>query len=125
MRIDYNNNGSYLYAGELVHSGSIAAGTMNTSTANIIIPTTAVRNTLLRMRVIGEYGTISTNERNCNAATDRFEVGDVEDYGVYIISTCTSPTITVTLSACVGATSKLTGSGNAATRHPWTSPGPL
>jgi uncharacterized protein YjdB len=124
VRIDYNNNGSFLDVGELVHSGSIAVGTTNTVTANITIPTTAVRNTLLRMRVIGEYQAISTNERNCNASSDRFEVGDVEDYGVYIISTCTTPTITGTLSACVGATSQLTGSGTAATTNAWASSSP-
>ena len=121
VRIDYNNNGSFNDANEMVYSGSIAAGAMSTLSGSFTVPLTAVKNTLLRMRVIGEAGTISTNERNCNASSDKFEVGDVEDYGIYIISACTSPTITGTLSACVGATSQLTGSGTAATTNPWTS----
>jgi hypothetical protein len=79
--IDYNNNGTF-EAGELVHSGTTPTNTTNTVTANILIPETATKNTLLRMRVYGEAGTLSNNKRNCTVA---FFIGDVEDYGVLII----------------------------------------
>ena len=60
--IDYNNNGLF-EAGELVLSGT--TGATNTSTTvigNVTIPLTAVENTLLRMRVYGEAGTLTNNE---------------------------------------------------------------
>jgi hypothetical protein len=79
--IDYNNNGTF-EVGELIHSGSTPASTSNTFTTNVIIPETAITNTLLRMRVYGEAGTLTNNERNCTAS---LLVGDVEDYGVLII----------------------------------------
>ena len=79
--IDYNNNGSFADAGELVFSGSVTSGSLGTFNQNIAIPLTATTNTLLRMRVIGETTSISSNERNCLA---NYFVGDVEDYGVYI-----------------------------------------
>ncbi len=44
VRIDYNNNGSFSDPGELVHSGSIAIGLMDTITGNFTVPTTAVKN---------------------------------------------------------------------------------
>jgi hypothetical protein len=52
VRIDYNNNGSFLDVGELVHSGSITAGTMNTLTANITIPTTLTDSQKTELRKI-------------------------------------------------------------------------
>jgi len=88
--IDYNNNGLF-EAGELVLSGT--TGATNTSTTvigNVTIPLTAVENTLLRMRVYGEAGTLTNNERTC--ASNLF-IGDVEDYGVYIMPTCIAPVI--------------------------------
>lgn len=81
--IDYNNNGIF-ETSEKIHQGSTASNTLSESTANITIPATAVKNVLLRMRVIGEAGTISTNERNCISS---YYISDVEDYGVYITST--------------------------------------
>jgi len=86
--IDYNNNGSFADAGEMVFSGSVASGNLGTFNQNIAIPLTATTNTLLRMRVIGETNSISVNERNCAA---NYFVGDVEDYGVYILAAGTPP----------------------------------
>ena len=89
--IDYNNNGVF-DASELVLSGNTGGtNTTVTVTANVTIPATAVQNTLLRMRVFGEtFSDITTNERNC---TSNFSVGDVEDYGVYILPSCIAPIV--------------------------------
>ncbi len=80
--IDYNNNGLWETT-ERVLNSSITAGTTNAVSANVLIPTTATQNTLLRMRVIGEANSLSSAEISCS--TSHF-VGDVEDYGVYITS---------------------------------------
>lgn len=80
--IDYNNDGTFL-AGEMVLSGSIPVGPTATVTGNVVIPTNAVENVILRMRVMGETSALSNNERNC--VSDMF-IGDVEDYGIFIIS---------------------------------------
>ncbi len=80
--IDYNNNGTW-ETSERVLNSSIAAGTTTSVSASVLIPTTAIQNTLLRMRVIGEAGTLSSSEINCSTS---LYVGDVEDYGVYITS---------------------------------------
>lgn len=116
--INYNNDGDFADAGELVFSGSNPASTSGTYTTNIVIPVTAVQNTLLRMRVIGETGTINATERNCGIG---YFIGDVEDYGVYIKSNgCTTPTINLTpttASVCSGQSTTLTVSG--ATSYTW------
>ncbi len=122
--IDYNNNGSFLDAGELVFSGSAPSGTKNTYNQNVVIPGTAVMNTLLRMRVIGETGTLNNNERTCASA---LLAGDVEDYGVYIqpLVVCTDPdvpTISGTTTICNGNSTTLsinTGNLNDATNWQW------
>ena len=78
--IDYNNNGQF-EATEHIISGSLPTGTLNAVTTNVTIPATAVNNTLLRMRVMGDAAFITAAKRNC---TTSFYTGDVEDYGVYI-----------------------------------------
>ena len=82
--IDYNNNGVFEDPSERVASGSQPASSSGTIMANVTIPGTAVTNTLLRMRIYGEAGTLSASERACGSA---FFIGDVEDYGVYISNT--------------------------------------
>ncbi len=96
--IDYNNNGVFTNPGELVFSGSSPVNTLNTYTTSVAIPTTAVQNTLLRMRVMGEANAAPTAaKRSCSSA---FFVGDVEDYGVYIKPVaCSAPSITATSGA--------------------------
>lgn len=123
--IDYNNNGTYETT-ELVGSGSVAAGTSTsqntqTITANVTIPTTATTNAILRMRVMGELGTsISAGKRACTSA---FTLGDVEDYGLYIVSACTAaPTVgtqPTATSACTGANATLTVASTDASSYQW------
>lgn len=92
--IDYNNNGVFSNPSELIFSGTATSGTLGTFTTNVTIPGTAVQNTLLRMRVMGETNTLSASERTCGI---NLFVGDVEDYGVYIIPAgCSAPSITGT-----------------------------
>ncbi len=92
--IDYNNNGVF-DTGEKVHSGSTPIDTTNFAIvplkATVTIPQNAVVNTPLRMRVYGEASTLISTERNC---TSTFYIGDVEDYSVYIKSSCVAPSIT-------------------------------
>ncbi|MBP6311310.1 MAG: PKD domain-containing protein [Flavobacteriales bacterium] len=95
--IDYNNDGDFEDAGELVASGSQPASTSGTVMANITIPGTAVTNTLLRMRIYGEAGTLSASERTCGTA---MFIGDVEDYGVYISNSVAA----VNIAAAPGST---------------------
>ena len=127
--IDYNNNGTFengtSYT-ELVGSGSVAAGSstaQNTQiiTANVTIPSTATTNTILRMRVMGETGTsISAGKRNC---TSTFFIGDVEDYGIYIISACTAaPTVgtqPLATAACTGANASISVASTDASSYQW------
>ena len=118
--IDYNNDGNFA-AGELVLSGSVAANNAGTITGNVVIPTNAVENTLLRMRVMGETGTLNNNERNC---VSNYFIGDVEDYGVYIISACTTPVIAVTGSVnpttCLATDGSITINGTGTGNVNWT-----
>lgn len=104
--IDYNNNGVFTNPSELVFSGVATSSTSATFTTNVTIPGTAVQNTLLRMRVIGETGTITSTERTCGI---NLFIGDVEDYGVFINPpACVSPSITSTAGASRCGTGTLT-----------------
>lgn len=123
--IDYNNDGVFSNPSEMVHSGSVAAGsntTVNTQTlsANVTIPATAVTNTLLRMRVIGELSSITAAKRTCSSA---FTIGDVEDYGVYIQGGCASApaigTQPVASTICAGASTTFTAASTGATSYQW------
>lgn len=97
--IDFNNNGTFESPAERVITGSIPVGTSGTLTAPVTIPGSAVQNTLLRMRIFGEAGTLTASELNCTATTF---VCDVEDYGVYIspnvadVSIAATPGTTIT-----------------------------
>lgn len=88
--IDYNNNGVFGDAGELVGSGS-SATTGGQYSTTVTIPNTAVQNTMLRMRVYTDVDGISAAERACSTS---LLVGDVEDYGVFVGSTAAAVTIT-------------------------------
>lgn len=124
--IDYNNNGVFENPSELVHSGQAPVGSQTalstvTLTANITIPATAVTNSLLRMRVMGNAATISAGNRSCSSG---FLLGDVEDYGVYISGeNCTvAPTISTqpaNASICANANTTFTVSASGATSHQW------
>lgn len=95
--IDYNNNGVFEDPGERVATGSQPANGSSTVVANVTIPTGAVTNTLLRMRIYGEAGTLSASERTCGSA---LFIGDVEDYGIYISNSIAS----VSIAAAPGST---------------------
>jgi hypothetical protein len=123
--IDYNNNGIFSNPAELVYSGSVPASsnsTVNsqTFTGNITIPTSALTNTFLRMRVIADAATISSGKRNC---TSNFYVGDVEDYGIYISSLCTvAPTISaqpVATAICSDGNAAFSVSGVTIASYQW------
>lgn len=122
--IDYNNDGVFTNPSELVHSGSVPAGSgsINTQTlsASVVIPGTAVTNTLLRMRVIADAANISPGKRSCTTA---FFIGDVQDYGIYITNPCTvAPTIStqpVATSVCTAANTTFTVAASSATTYQW------
>ena len=123
--IDYNNNGVFSNPSEMVHSGTIAIGTSTTVTTttlsvNVTIPTTAVTNSLLRMRMISDAATITSAKRTCSSA---FLIGDVEDYGVYISSGCSAaPAIATQPSAtsiCANANTSFSVASTDATSYQW------
>ncbi len=69
--VDLNNDGVF-QGGELLFS---ASGT-NTISGTITIPNTAVRNTLIRMRIVSDFNSVSS----CSTPT----YGQVEDYGLLV-----------------------------------------
>lgn len=119
--IDYNNNGVFEDPSERVISASQPVSSTGTFTANVTIPGTAVTNTLLRMRLYGEAGTLSATERTCGAS---FFIGDVEDYGVYItnslaaVSIAAAPSNTITYGTNVTFTPTPVN-GGAAPTYTW------
>jgi large repetitive protein len=108
--IDWNNN-AIIDAGEIVLTGSTA--TTNSSaivSGNILIPETAVQNTLIRMRVMGETNNPpSAGKKNC---TTTYFMGDVEDYGIYIRPACGVISGTTAGSRCGTGTVTLEATGN-------------
>jgi len=74
--IDYNNDGSFDPI-EMVMDVTQANGSSGQHTVSVTIPNTAVTDTPIRMRVVGETNDIS-------GPCDPNFVGDVEDYGVFI-----------------------------------------
>jgi subtilisin-like proprotein convertase family protein len=123
--IDYNNDGIF-QAGEKVFEGnSGATNTTVTRSGNIVIPTTAVENTLLRMRVMGEASNPPSADKR--ACTTQYFVGDVEDYGVFIKPTCTPPAqpgaISGNVSVCENSTQSYSITAVAdATSYTWSVP---
>ena len=94
--IDYNNDGQFS-SSELVYSNTVPMGatpgyiSSTDFVTSITIPATVVTNTMLRMRVLIDAALITPGKRNC---TSPYFVGDIQDYGVMIVSACTvAPTI--------------------------------
>jgi large repetitive protein len=107
--IDWNNNG-VIDAGETVLTGSTPSTNTTTNvSANITIPATAVKNTILRMRVMGETSAApSTQKKSCSTA---YFIGDVEDYGVVVLSSCGAVTSTTPGERCGTGSVALGASG--------------
>lgn len=80
--IDFNNNGSFSDAGEMVYNPSAA---LQNHSDSIAIPLTATLNTLLRFRIRSDYNSIGTNP--CNTLS----YGQTEDYGIIIESDLIKP----------------------------------
>ncbi len=78
--IDYNQNGVFTDAGELVFSNTTYSATANTYTGNVVIPITAGLGTT-RMRVITLEGSGSIPPSAGNPAN----WGEVEDYCINIL----------------------------------------
>lgn len=82
--IDWNNDGVFSGAGEInLLTGSTPNPGSQTFTTNITIPTpvAAAKDKLLRMRVMTDAGGVTANKV---AGTQSYNIGEVEDYGIYI-----------------------------------------
>jgi hypothetical protein len=103
--IDYNNNNSFADAGELVYSTNSITGLAGTT---FTTPNSPTMNTLLRMRVISDFNGSGT----AGPCKSPLNYGQVEDYGVIMRNSCTTPaTPIVTVSNNCG-NSVLTTSGS-------------
>ncbi len=80
--IDYNNNGTLNDAGEVVYQ---PAANVLTHIDSFTVPTTAVTDKILRLRIRSDYISLGTNP--CSTLS----YGQTEDYGVYIESDNLSP----------------------------------
>lgn len=81
--IDYNNDGVFQET-EKIGSVSLPPNTASTTaTAELVIPSTAIKNTLLRMRIAGNAPLEITNDMI--NGLHKFDIGDVEDYGIYVV----------------------------------------
>lgn len=105
--IDFNNNGLFTDAGELVYNGT---SFLATHTGSIVIPTTATTNTGLRMRVMIDQVGISP----CSlTGSVQYGSGRAEDFAVLIApSSCTPPAAPTINSVSInsGQTATLTAS---------------
>ena len=88
--IDYNNNGIFEYPNELVASGTGVINQNKSYIHDVTIPDTAVKGKIIRLRVMADVSAFNDNKRNCSQILD---LGDVEDYGVYINEIPTPPTV--------------------------------
>ncbi|MDB5256843.1 MAG: hypothetical protein JWM14_1538 [Chitinophagaceae bacterium] len=82
--IDYNNDGDFNDAGERVYNGPVGAYVHN---ANVTIPTGAVLNTPIRMRVAG-YD--NWKAKTTNTCIDNV-YNEIEDYAILIKQLVTTP----------------------------------
>ncbi len=80
--IDYNNDGVF-NAGEVVFNS--ANSTLHSG--SILIPNTAVKNQLLRMRIISSFNNLAANNTGCGT----INFGQGEDYGIIVRSSSVPP----------------------------------
>ena len=83
--IDYNDSGTFEDS-ELAASGTSTASSIVTLSQNITIPFASIKNRMLTMRVMTSVGDIES-------ACSNISVPDVEDYGVIILSNCSTEKI--------------------------------
>lgn len=109
--VDWNNNGSFEDAGELMFNPTVAAPAGTIETGSFTIPLTATPG-VKRMRVRGVFA--STTFTSCSSVT----YGEIEDYNLQVISLtpCTGKPNAGTVSAnpmtgCVGVPISLTSAG--------------
>jgi len=81
--IDYNNNGSFADAGEMVWQSAVINGTNGTVTGSVTIPSTVTLGTTTRMRVIAEETGTPTAVTPCGS----YGPGETQDYTVKFIAT--------------------------------------
>jgi PKD repeat protein len=111
--IDFNNDGQFNTA-EIVYTAPSAA---LIHTGNIAIPSSAVKNALLRMRIISSFNSITTANA-CGSIT----FGQAEDYGVVVRSSAIPPTpnfFTTDLSPCNGGVRFTNSSTGIITQYLW------
>lgn len=120
--IDWDNNGTYS-AAEKVFNGSLSPSgstpVSQTFTGSVTIPATAVKNQLLRMRVITNVSTPTEANANCTAA---ITAGDVEDYGVLVKDDCPLATITTqptSISICPNQSGTIQSGAAGADTYQW------
>ncbi len=77
--IDYNNNGSFADAGDLVYTHDGSTG-FETHTGTVTIPTTAFTCIPLRMRVVADRSSAPTVPSACGP----LDYGQAEDYAVIV-----------------------------------------
>ena len=80
--MDYNNDGHFNEETERILAEDVHSRVLDTTRATITIPTTAVTNQFVRMRVIIDNG--STPPTACNLPGADYGSGEAEDYGVLI-----------------------------------------
>jgi len=109
--IDYNNDGDFVDAGELVWQP--AAALINHS-GSITIPLTATTGSILRFRVRSDFSSIGTNP--CS----NLNYGQTEDYGLYIVSDSIVPKfIRSDSNICVSKTVTFTDSTYGGSGYPY------
>jgi len=108
--IDYNNNGLFTDVGEQVLIGNTSGSTGgNILTSNITIPSTAVINALLRVRVLAD---ISSASNSCTiVGTSGAGSGQIEDYAITIEPCPATISSTTGNSRCGAGTVSLSASG--------------
>jgi hypothetical protein len=120
--IDWDNSGTFQTSNSFGANERVLIGNTSSTqvfSTSITPPAGAVKDRILRMRVMGEASNsgdpFTNNKRTCSSS---FFVGDIEDYGVLVqsVSACTDPTITnftaSTNPICNGNSTTLTVTGS-------------
>ena len=84
--VDWNNNGDFTDAGELMYTSS--SGSHTSFTTSITPPAGAYAgNVRMRIRLMDDNGLYTTNSTPCGVSS----YGEVEDYTVNVTTACTPP----------------------------------